>query len=147
RRQHDVERDAALGPCRRGRRPGDHASEGVASETERNPAVAERERAAERARRASAEPDGDVVLHAARGDDVPVEAVVRARVRRLRATEGSADGTDRILVRRATAGEVDAEEPELLLERPDADAEDDPPAREPIERPVALRDRERVVIR
>src|SRR5439155_24026987 len=119
----------------------------VERQAKRVPAVTEDERAAERARAPPAEPDRHLRLRAARIDEEALEAVVRAGICRLAAAEGGTQRPQRVLVARAPALELGAEERELLRQRPHADAQDEPPAREPVERAVALRDGERVVVR
>src|SRR2546427_176958 len=112
----------------------------VERQAERVPAVAERERAPERARAPAAEPDRDPRLYPARIDDEAGEAVVRAGVLGRAPAEGGAQRTERVLVARTPAVEFRAEERELLRQRPHADAQDEAPARESVERAGALRD-------
>src|SRR5215470_13597214 len=72
--------------------------------------------------------------------------MMRTAVGRRTAAEGLPQRPQRILVGRAAIGERDAQEGELLGQRPDADPEDEPTARDAIERAVPLRDRERVMV-
>ena len=122
-------------------------SELLERQTERIPAVAQLERAAERARAPPPEPDRYSYLHPTRIDDEAVEAVVGPGIGRRATAEGRAQRAEPVLVAGTTARERGPEERELLLERPDSNPQDEPSTRENVERPVALGDRERVVVR
>ena len=74
------------------------------------------------------------------------EFVVRPRVLRRPLRQRGAQGSHRVVGAVAPVGEGRAEEFELLAKRPDPDAEDQATVRHDIERPVALRDLERVVV-
>ena len=96
-------------------------------------------------RRATAEPDGDPLLHA-HGSTTTSRSDGTGRRSAARAAERGAERADRVLVHRAAPVETGAEHPELLLERAHADAEHEAAVRDPVERAVPLRDREGVVV-
>src|SRR5581483_7297773 len=99
-----------------------------------------------RARGPPADPDRDALLHGRGVDREAREVVRRPVILRLALPERRLDRADRVARERAAAREIAPEEPELLLERPDPDAEDQAPAADRVERPVALHDLERVVV-
>src|SRR5262249_39909698 len=134
-------------PCFRGLCACQQCGRVVELEAEGIPAVAERQRATERAWRAAAEPDRDALLDATGIDEPVVEAKVGAVVAGLGAAEGGAQGPQGVLVEGAAVVELCAEEAELLGEGPDADAQDEASIAKAIERAVALRDLEGVMVR
>src|SRR5207237_7508117 len=93
RRQHDVEPRAPFGRIARAVK---ERGELLQREPEGIPAIAEDQRAAERARAPAAEPDRDARLDGARIDDDAVEAIVRAGIRRLTAAERGAQRAERV---------------------------------------------------
>src|SRR5262249_58961483 len=88
------------------------------------------------------------VLGRGAGMEEPVrEAKVASGVVGLRASECGAQGSQGVLVEGATICEPGADEREFLRERSHADAEHQAPAAEAIERPIALRYLEGVMVR
>ena len=145
--EDDLDRRRPVGPGVGVARACEEVAELAGAQPERCPRVAELDRAPERAGGAAADPDRD----AGRGP----RAARRAGRRNAkyspaysgRACDSAArERAERVVGPRPAVGERRAEERELLLERPAADAEDQAPAAHDVERAVALRDRQRVVV-
>jgi hypothetical protein len=116
----------------------------------REPAVAPLGRPTEGRLRAAAHPDGRTARLDRPGAlaDLLADAGPRRAVEvRVLVSEGGAEGVDRLVEQGAAAGEVEPEHLELRLDVPDADAHDDPPARDRIERGERLGHGERVAVR
>ena len=90
--------------------------------------------------------NGTVCLHATRIDDHPRVVEVLAVELGLACDRSSCATRERLVAACAAVVERRAEQVELGLERPHADAEDEPPVGDAVEGAVALGNRERVVV-
>ena len=147
RRHDDLERPLPGGE--RGRLLGalDHLGQRVVVGTLWRPAVAQLDGPPQRPLAAAADPQRHRLLDAVRLDDPAVETVVRSVVGGGRPPERLPDGAQRVVHPVAPAGERHADQLELFPGRAHADAEDQPAAADPVERAVALGDRQRMVER
>jgi len=117
--EHDVERTRPLLPFPPSPGAEEKCRQLIKREAERVPAVPELERATERARAPPAEPDRNARLRATRIDDDTLEPVVRPGIGGRATAECRAQRGERILVARAAAGKLRAEQRELLRQRAD----------------------------
>jgi hypothetical protein len=118
----------------------------VRGEPERHPPIPEIDRPAQRTRRRSPDPDWDVRAPAVRVNGQAGVVVVSAVVLGHRPSPAGPQGGQRVVGPCSAVGEGRPEQLELLPQGADAEAEDQPAVAEPVERSVALRYAQRMVV-